>query len=133
MSKHYHINKDDCRNHNRPVLCNKSGLIEYISHHQINGDTNHGRMCQHDSSSFVRHCCCCCCVINNTNIVNTALLHYCITALLHYFFPRDLTICPNMPPQRLCIVISALCITNISVAKIPASLFTKSLIAIRIR
>ena len=131
MSKHYHINKNDCRNDNRPVLGDKSGLIEYISHHQINGDTNHGRMCQHDSSSIVRHWWCCgvvlwcCCVINNTNIVNTAFMYY--------FFPRDLTICPNMPPQRLCITISALCITNISVAKIPASLFTKSLIAIIIR
>ena len=72
-------------------------------------------------------------VINNTNIVNTAFMYSCIPVLLHYFFPSDLTICPNMPPQRLFIAISALDMTNISVAKIPASLFTKSLIAIRIR
>ena len=52
---------------------------------------------------------------------------------MHYLFPRALTICPNIPPQRLFMTISALDITNISVAKIPANLPTKSLIAIIIR
>jgi len=50
-----------------------------------------------------------------------------------YDRPRERTICPKIPPHKLFITISALDITNIRVAKIPANLFTKSLIAIIIR
>ncbi len=55
VSKHHHINKDKCRDYNGTVFRNKWRLIEYVSHHHINDDSNHGRMCQHDSSPFVCH------------------------------------------------------------------------------
>lgn len=43
-----------------------------------------------------------------------------------YFRPSERTICPKIPPHKLFITMSALDMTNINVAKIPANLFTKS-------
>ena len=55
VSEHHHVNENKCGDDNRTILSDKRQLIEYISHHHINNDSNHGRMCQHNSTSFVHH------------------------------------------------------------------------------
>lgn len=130
VSKHHHINKDKCGNDNRPVFSHECGLIEYVSHHQINCDTNHRGMREHYSATFISHrvcVCVCVCYTSSLDISFWSLYTY------YTYRPKERTICPNIPPHKLFITISALDITNISVAKIPASLLTKSLIAIIMR
>lgn len=126
MSEHHHINENKCRYHDRPVFGHKCGLIEQVSHHHVDDKPDHGGVRQHNSPTFVCHR-----II--IIIIIQPVIFYSIVLLSYYYRPNDLTICPNIPPHKLFMTISALDITNISVANIPANLFTKSLIEIIMR